>query len=173
LLGPVAVGLAATGQPRWLFAPLLVIGMLSDIFDGVLARRFGVARPWLRRFDSATDIAYYLCIFAATWFAARGTVMDSILPLALLGVSEVFCIVVSFIRFGAMPATHTYAAKIYGLAIFAAFFAVLPFHFGAWVFWLLAGFGLIANLEIVIILALSHSAPVDVLSIFHLNRQTL
>lgn len=35
LLGPLAILLAMTNQPRFIFAPLLVIGMLSDIFDGV------------------------------------------------------------------------------------------------------------------------------------------
>jgi CDP-diacylglycerol--glycerol-3-phosphate 3-phosphatidyltransferase len=169
LLGPVIIAMAMTHQGRMIFGLTLVIGMLSDIFDGVLARQFGVARPWLRRFDSATDIVYYGCVFVATWFAAPKTIV--IFPLVLLAASELVCIAFSFVRFGAMPATHTYAAKIYGIAIFGAFLAVLGFGFGGWVFWLLAIVGLAANIDIIIILGVSRTAPVDVPSIFRLKQR--
>ena len=159
-----------TNQPRLLFAPLLVIGMLSDIFDGVLARALGVVRPWLRRFDSATDVFYYLCIFVATWLVAREAILETIAPVVVLVASEIAVIGVSLLRFSKMPATHTYAAKAYGLVIFAAFLAVLAFNFGAWVFWLLAAIGVVANIEILVILGLSRTPPVDVLSVIYLKK---
>ncbi|MGD1088324.1 MAG: CDP-alcohol phosphatidyltransferase family protein [Verrucomicrobiota bacterium] len=43
LLGPIALVCALTNVPRWVYLPILVTGTLSDVFDGVLARRFGVA----------------------------------------------------------------------------------------------------------------------------------
>ena len=52
LLGPVALAGALMNVSRWIYLPLLVAGTLSDIFDGILARRLGVATPALRRFDS-------------------------------------------------------------------------------------------------------------------------
>jgi CDP-diacylglycerol--glycerol-3-phosphate 3-phosphatidyltransferase len=171
LLGPLAIAFALTNQPHFVYAPLLLIGMLSDIFDGVLARRFGVSRPWLRRFDSATDIFYYLCVFITTCLVAGDVVLRAIIPLILLIVSEVTCLVVSFVRFGSLAAIHCYSAKVYGLAIFAAFFAVLGLGFGSWVFFVLAIVALIANAEAMIILLRSRTAPVDVLSIFHLKRE--
>ena len=60
LLGPIALACAWTGVARLFFVPILVCGTLSDIFDGVLARRFGIATPGLRRYDSITDVVYYL-----------------------------------------------------------------------------------------------------------------
>jgi phosphatidylglycerophosphate synthase len=64
LLGPVALACALTNVPRWVYLPILVAGTLSDIYDGILARRFGVATPALRRYDSVTDVIYYLFILA-------------------------------------------------------------------------------------------------------------
>ena len=49
LLGPIALLCALTNVSRWIYLPLLVTGTLSDIFDGILARRLGVATPALRR----------------------------------------------------------------------------------------------------------------------------
>lgn len=171
LLGPIAIALAISEQPRLLLALLLLLGLLTDIFDGVLARRLGVSRVWLRRFDSLTDILFYSCIFVSAWITAHAIITKSVPPLLVVAASEIVCIVASLIRFRAMPATHSYAAKIYGLAIFAAFFAAIAFGVGPWSFWLLAAIALVTNIEILLIIALSRAAPVDIPSIFHLKRR--
>jgi len=59
-LGPLALWLAFTDAPRSVYAVILVAGLLSDYFDGVLARRLGVAREWLRRLDSTVDVIFYI-----------------------------------------------------------------------------------------------------------------
>ena len=58
LLGPIALACAGMGAARLVFVPILVCGTLSDIFDGVLARRFGIATPALRRYDTETVISW-------------------------------------------------------------------------------------------------------------------
>jgi CDP-diacylglycerol--glycerol-3-phosphate 3-phosphatidyltransferase len=168
----LAIFFALTHQPHLIYAPLLLLGTLSDIFDGVIARRLGVAHPWLRRFDSATDIVFYSCIFVTTCLVAGDVVRSTIIPLSLLVTSEAACLVIGLVRFGSLPAVHSYSAKIYGLAIFLAFVGVLAFDFGSWAFFVLAIIALIANAEIIAILLLSRNVPVDVLSVFHLNRKS-
>lgn len=171
-LGPLAIALALAHSPRWIFAPLLLAGMLSDIFDGVLARRLRVVRPWLRRFDSATDIIYYSCVLAATWLVAAPILRASWLYLALIIGSEALCLIVSWVRFRVMPATHCYSAKIYGLALFCVFVAVLAFDAGAPAFAILSIFALVANAEVVAVLLLAREIPVDVPTVFLLNRHS-
>ncbi|WP_431200554.1 CDP-alcohol phosphatidyltransferase family protein [Mucilaginibacter sp. P19] len=34
---------------------LMILGLLSDIFDGIIARRLNVSSPMLRRLDSGVD----------------------------------------------------------------------------------------------------------------------
>lgn len=172
-LGPVAIAIALADQPRWWYAPLLLIATLSDIFDGVIARKLGVSYAWLRRFDSITDVIFYACVFAATCIVAPAVVRMSFIPLALLAASELGCIAVSFLRFRVFPSVHAYSAKIYGLVLFAALLAVLAFDVGAWCFYILTAVGLLANAEEITILVLSKRAPVDVLSLAHFNRHTL
>jgi CDP-diacylglycerol--glycerol-3-phosphate 3-phosphatidyltransferase len=171
-LGPLTIAFALSRQPHFAYAPLLLVGMLSDIFDGVIARRLGVAHPWLRRLDSATDIVFYSCIFVTTCLVAGDVVRQAVIPLSLLAASEAACFAVGLVRFGSLPAIHSYSAKIYGLAMFLAFLGVLAFDFGSWAFFVLAIIALIANAEIIAILVLSRNAPVDVLSVFHLNRKS-
>lgn len=74
LLGPVACWLAVVHAAGWTFALILLVAFLSDIYDGVLARRWGVATEWLRRYDSLTDLFYYGCILWSTWHIARPSI---------------------------------------------------------------------------------------------------
>ena len=171
LLGPLALACALSGWPRWLFAPILLVATLSDIYDGVLARRFGVATPALRRYDSVTDMLYYLFVLYSTWLLCRERITSYWPLIVALLASEALCIAISFARFRRFPATHTYLAKLYGLALLACFLALLAFDApGGWVV-LACVVGLAANAEIVLILCRSPVAPVDVVSIFRAPRQ--
>jgi phosphatidylglycerophosphate synthase len=55
LLAPAVVWLSMYAPRKEAFAICLVAAFLSDVFDGIIARRLGVATPALRRLDSAAD----------------------------------------------------------------------------------------------------------------------
>jgi CDP-diacylglycerol--glycerol-3-phosphate 3-phosphatidyltransferase len=166
LLGPVALICALTDVPRWVYLPILLTGTLSDIYDGILARRYGVATPALRRYDSVTDVIYYLFILAAAFLLCKTVITQYWLLIALILLSEAGCILVSYFRFGKYPATHSWLAKFYGLCLLAALIALLVFNASGWVLIALTIVALTANVEIIAIHLLMNSPPVDVRSIF-------
>src|SRR5271163_5026625 len=132
LLGPVALVCVLTNVSRWVYLPILLTGTLSDIYDGVLARRFGVATPALRRYDSVADVIYYLFILAIAWRLCQPVLAQNWILIALILFSEATVILVSYVRFGKYPATHSYLAKFYGLCLLAALAALLVFNAGSW-----------------------------------------
>ena len=164
--GPVALLCAFSDLTRMVYLPILVTGTLSDIFDGILARRFGVSTPWLRRYDSITDVVYYLFILAVAFILCRPVILANMLPLSLLLASEVIVVLVSFARFGKYPATHSYLAKFYGLCLLAAVVELLVFNASGWVIIALTAVALVTNAEIIAIQLLVKTLPVDVSSIF-------
>ncbi len=166
LLGPLACWLAVVDAAGWIFAAILVTALLSDIYDGVLARRWGVATEFLRRYDSLTDLFYYGCILWSTWHVARAAIEPHLGIIGVLIAMELACIVVCLLRFGKMPATHSYGAKLYGLALFTAFFCLLVLRSAPWVVPVTVGIGLLADSEILLILCLARKPPVDVKSVF-------
>ena len=170
LLGPVVLLCAMTNMPRWVYVPILVTGTLSDIYDGVLARRYGVATPALRRYDSVADVIYYLFILAVAFLLCKSAIVQHWLLIALILLSEVGCILVSYARFGKYPATHSYLAKFYGLCLLAALIALLVFDAGSWAVIALTVVALTANLEIIAIHLRANAPPVDVRSIFSLRQ---
>jgi CDP-diacylglycerol--glycerol-3-phosphate 3-phosphatidyltransferase len=171
LLGPVALVCALSGVTRLAYLPILVTGTLSDIFDGILARRFGVSTPWLRRYDSITDVVYYLFILAVGFILCQPLILANIFPLSLLLASEVIVVLVSYARFGKYPATHSYLAKFYGLCLLAAVIALLVFNASSWVIIALTAVALLTNAEIFAIQLLAKSQPVDVPGILAIYKR--
>ncbi len=166
LLGPIALACALTNVPRWIYLPILVTATLSDIYDGILARRFGVATPALRRYDSITDVIYHLFILAVAWRLCQPVLAQNWLLLALILLSEAVVIFVCYAKFGKYPATHSWLAKFYGLCLLGGLIALLVFNAGSWVIITLVIVALVTNLEIVAIHLLMDKPSVDVKSIF-------
>jgi CDP-diacylglycerol--glycerol-3-phosphate 3-phosphatidyltransferase len=170
LLGPVALVCALADAPRWIYLPLLVTGTLSDIFDGILARKFGVATAALRRYDSVTDVVYYLFILAVAWRLCRPVIVQNWLLPALILLSEAAVVLVCYARFGKYPATHSYLAKFYGLCLLGGLIALLVFNAGGWALIALTIVALVANTEIIAIHLLLDKPPVDIKSVLALPK---
>ena len=170
LLGPVALALAFANAARWLFLPLLITGTLSDIFDGIIARRLGVATPALRRYDSITDIIYYLFLLGALWRLCHAVVGQNLGAIAVILGSEAAVITLCAIKFGKYPATHSWGAKFYGLCLLAGLIALLAFDAGGWAIVALAVVAIVVNAEIFLLHLIARQPPVDVRSILVRHR---
>jgi CDP-diacylglycerol--glycerol-3-phosphate 3-phosphatidyltransferase len=168
MLGPVALMVAMLNGPRWIYLPILVIATLSDIYDGILARRLGVATPALRRYDSVADLIFYLFILLVAWKLNHLLLLQNWPWLAAILASEAAVILFCFAKFGKYPSAHSYLAKCFGLSLLAALIALLVFNAGSWAIISLATVAVLANAEILAIHALMTEAPVDVKSVFKL-----
>jgi CDP-diacylglycerol--glycerol-3-phosphate 3-phosphatidyltransferase len=119
--GPVLLACAALGAGRWLLAALLTVALLSDVFDGIVARRLGVATPLLRRADSLVDTAFYLCATAALATRAPVVLQSHLIGIAILGSLEVSRWVLERFRYGRIASYHMWSAKLWGIALWLGF----------------------------------------------------
>jgi CDP-diacylglycerol--glycerol-3-phosphate 3-phosphatidyltransferase len=170
-LGPVALLCAIDRAPQYVYAPILATGTLSDIFDGIIARRLGVSTDRLRRYDSVTDVIFYLFVLAALWILRKPVIVANWWAIALLLASEVSVLAVSFAKFRKYPATHSYLAKFYGLCLLGALIALFASDSSAWSVIALAVVAFVTNAEIIAIHLLANSPPVDVRSVFRLRSR--
>lgn len=128
----------------------------------------GVATPVLRRYDSISDIIFYLFILAVAWKLNRTLLIQNWPWLTVIMTSEIAVILFCYAKFGKYPSTHSYLVKCYGLCLMAALIALLVFDAGCWTIISLAIVALIANIEILAIHVLMSAPPVDVKSVFKL-----
>lgn len=97
----------------------LTLGLLSDIFDGIIARHLGVSDQNLRRLDSNIDQIFFICAISAIYLQQPEFFKQHIFPIIILIIFEAFTYIISYFKFKKEIATHTIGAKIWTLFLFA------------------------------------------------------
>jgi CDP-diacylglycerol--glycerol-3-phosphate 3-phosphatidyltransferase len=166
----LAPWLALTGSGR-AGAAILATGFVSDIYDGVIARRFGVATAGLRRLDSAVDSVFYL---AAAWCLWR-LHPDAVRSHAWLIGAVIATLLVDHAyeirKFGREASYHAWLAKAWGAVLFAS----LVFLFLVGDDWLLTAaliMGIASHVENFLITWTLPECRTDVKSLWHVMRSS-
>jgi CDP-diacylglycerol--glycerol-3-phosphate 3-phosphatidyltransferase len=123
MLGPVLIAGARSGWNGLALAVIVLSALLSDIFDGVLARRWGCDTAAVRLFDTLADTVFYLCTAIALWFGAGHVLRGYGLLLVGLAVFEGFRFAFDGWKFGKPASYHSYLAKTWGLMLASAIIA--------------------------------------------------
>lgn len=167
LAGLMIVWLAFTDADRGWIVLLMTTGLLSDIFDGIIARRLNISTQTLRRLDSSVDQVFWLSIVVATYIITPGFYKENWVSIVILLSAEALCYVVCYLRFRKEVATHAIASKIWTLILFATLVdIVLNSTSNSW-FQLCFYAGLLTRLEVLSILLLIREWTNDVPSVYH------
>jgi phosphatidylglycerophosphate synthase len=125
VLAPVLLLLAWYYPRPAAFGVCLILAFLSDVFDGILARRLNVATPGLRRLDSVADSVFYVAALLAAWHL-HSTELQVYLPaLVVLGALEVVRYAFDLWKFRREAAYHLWSSKLWGICLFVGFFSLL------------------------------------------------
>ncbi len=156
-LGPVVVLGERCGWNGFALGAIVVTALLSDIFDGVLARRWKTDTAALRLSDTLADTAFYLCVAAAICFGMPAVWHQYRSGVLLVLGCEIVHFAFDFIKFGKPASYHSYLAKTWGLVLAVA--VVVTFatqHVSIWMSAAVA-LGVLSNAET---LAMSLILPV-------------
>ncbi len=146
-LGPVVMLGERCGWNGVALAGMVAAALVSDIFDGVLARRWRCDTPAVRLFDSMADTVFYLGVGVALWLRDPQMWRSRWPLLAALLVAEALNFTVAIAKFGKPASYHSYLAKTWGLVLAVA--VVMEFataHAGSMIAAAL-GLGILCNLE--------------------------
>ena len=169
-LAPVVVLLALRYPLPGAFAACLILAVGSDYFDGVIARRLNIATPNLRRFDSVADSLFYIAALFAAWWLYPAVIAGHLVPLAVLIGLEVLRYVVDYAKFGREASYHMWSAKLWGVALFLGFFALLVFGADGFLVALAIYWGILSDLEGLAISLVLREWQTDVPTIVHAAR---
>ncbi|MCR5886591.1 CDP-alcohol phosphatidyltransferase family protein [Hymenobacter sp. J193] len=162
--------LPAEPLTRPLVATLVVIGLLTDVFDGILARRLGVATHRLRRLDSSVDTVFWLCIVAGTLRLWPRFFPDNALWICLVLGLEALTYVVSYLRFRREIALHTLAAKAWALLLMATMLQLILTGQTGLLFSACVVLGVLSRLETLAIVGTLRVWAADVPSLYHARQ---
>ncbi len=111
---------------------MIFAGFLSDIYDGILARRWGTETARLRVADTTVDTVFYLGVLAAL-IVRHGAELRARLWLvaAVLGM-EALRFLLDQLKYRRNASYHAYSAKVWGILLAAAALAALCFNGAYW-----------------------------------------
>ncbi|RZJ52546.1 MAG: CDP-alcohol phosphatidyltransferase family protein [Flavobacterium sp.] len=169
LLGPIMIALAYNfgNQIRTELVILIFIGLLSDIFDGIIARRIGTSSEKLRRMDSQTDLVFWLCVAWCSWILNPEIIKNNAMPILVIFIMEGLTYVFSFMKFGKETCTHALLSKLWGITLLMAFVGMIGFGYAGITFSLAIIFGIIGHIDVLLIILILPKWTFDIPSSYH------
>jgi phosphatidylglycerophosphate synthase len=158
---------ALDGKTSIWFLIGFVTAFISDILDGIVARKLGVSTAELRQADSWADVCLFSCTFISAWLVNKDVLITYRLPLLTVVFAQLIWWIVNLSKYGKPASYHTYSAKFWGITLFIAIVSLFGFNYAGFALWLTCIAGLIHTVEEI---AMTIILPVwkhDVLSIFH------
>jgi len=170
ILFGLAIIVLSLAQPlyfRNVIIVLMVLGLLSDVFDGIIARRLNVSGPTLRRLDSGVDQFFWLCIVAGGYITCPQFSNDNMFKICILIAMEAGCYAISYIRFGKEVATHAISSKFWTLILLATMIQVTTTCSSVILFNICFYLGIATRMEIISMLFVIKQWTNDIPTIYH------
>ena len=124
ILCPVFVWGAHAGWGGLWLASIVLVALVDDILDGVVARHWKCDTPALRVSDSIADTVFYLGVAAGLWVREPEILRSNRWLFAGLFALEGFRYVFDLWKFRKTASYHSYMAKMWGLLLAAAMVGV-------------------------------------------------
>lgn len=145
----------------------MYLGLLSDVFDGIIARKQGLSTEKLRRFDSQTDMLFWLSLGFSLWILFPKIIHDQQVAIWCILGMEIACYAISILRFKRETCTHAYLSKLWGLSLLAGFTEAFLTGSSGFFFHLAIILGLISHIDRILITLILKEWTFDVPSFYH------
>lgn len=146
-LAPVAVWLAWMDLPRILWLAQGAVAALSDIYDGKLARRWGVVSADLRQADSVADTIYAIAVAISFWLAEPEILAEHLWAILLILGLEAARYPLDWARFGRGASYHATSARTFGIVLIPVTGLVMGFGWAGPFLWIALAIGVYSELE--------------------------
>ena len=169
LLAPIILSLAyfIGDTSKTVIVVLMYLGLISDILDGIIARKQGVSSAQLRRMDSQTDMVFWLSIGFATWILYPELIATHATAIYAILAMEVACYVISLVRFKKETCTHAFLSKLWGITLLIAFTSLIGFNHAGIPFTIAIIMGLISHIDRILITLILPKWTHDIPSAYH------
>lgn len=167
VLGPVMIVLNLLSQRGVIMTACIGLALLSDVFDGWLARRWRLDTVTLRRWDTRADTFFYTCVLAVIWMRHPAALQTRWVLIAGLITAEVVQHVFAAAKYGRHASYHSWISRIWGLMMATAMIALLGWGINNWFLDVTIAWGILCNAQG---LAMSLMLPEwtnDVPTLFH------
>ena len=129
---------------------LLLINLVTDVLDGLIARKFNLQSEFGARLDSFADIGMYVLAFVGVVCFKAKEIEPYVISFYLFLWFFVLPEIVSFIKFGSFPSLHLYSSKIGGFLMGGFFFTLFIVGFYPLFYYIMFAVGILSFMEEII-----------------------
>ncbi|MGZ4054553.1 MAG: CDP-alcohol phosphatidyltransferase family protein [Bacteroidia bacterium] len=151
---------------KYLVIVLMYAGLLSDILDGIIARRLNISTEQFRQLDTIIDLTFYMSLLFYIFYQNTNYFFENSYLIVGILVLEVLMYLISWFRFRKFPSPHAILSKFWGLYLFIEFTLILLGVEG-WHFRIALCFGLVAHIDRVLIYSILGKWEHDIPSCYH------
>ena len=149
---------------------VLITGILTDIFDGIIARKLKCDTIHLRQLDSKADTVFWIALLYLLLSIHAKFMRDHAVELFILLASEITIQLFGYFKFNRALALHTYAAKTWAVLLTLTVLQLLLIGHAETLFYIMFVWGLLSQIEVMIIVFKLKIFTIDVRSIFSLFK---
>lgn len=167
---PFVLYFAFTGQEK-IFAILLIINLISDVLDGLIARSFNLQTEFGAVLDSYADIGMYIS-------AILGVIIFKAEDLAPYWISfTVFIVtyflpkIIAYYRFRRFPSFHLYSSKAVGYLQGFFFFVLFAFGFNTIFYYIAILSGIASFIEQAVIVLVATKLESNVKGLYWILKE--
>jgi len=169
----ITIGILAITQlenhAEWIVG-LMTFGLITDIFDGIIARHLNISSEKLRIWDSNVDQFFWLIIVASIFYLNSSFLKAHFFWIAMILLLELLCYIVSYLKFRRSIATHSILAKFWTLSLLGFLIDLTLHSTSSLAFTICIVLGVISRVEIILIILKLKKWATDVPSIFVVSK---
>ena len=169
LLVPVVWALALSNLPFYTGIALLAAG-LTDVFDGIIARRWNIVTAYGSRLDSIADTLMEISAAAAVLILKPGIFTGHALILGVWIAVEASSILLGWIKFRRIANLHLYLTKVAGVVAYAFVIYTFVAGYNETFFYVTVTLLIVSSLECLLIQLIAPRVDEHMKSIYHAYR---
>lgn len=149
---------------------LMSVGLLTDIFDGIIARKLGVSSRKLRIWDSNADQFFWLIVIGSIFYLNIDFVKENYIWIGLIALLELLCYLISYIKFKKPIATHSILAKMWTISLLVFLIDLCLNNTSHVAIIICIVLGILSRIEIILIILKLNKWTTDVPSILVVSK---
>tara|TARA_R100000935_G_scaffold50083_1_gene75815 strand:+ start:320 stop:922 length:603 start_codon:yes stop_codon:yes gene_type:complete len=149
---------------------LMSLGLITDIFDGIIARKLNVSTEKLRIWDSNVDQFFWLIVITSIFYLNIDFIKENIIWIAIIVSLEVLCYLVSYFKFKKSIATHSLLAKLWTLTLLGFLIDLVLTGTSYIPFIICVVLGIISRIEIILIILKLNKWTTDIPSVLSVSK---
>ncbi|MFV8282498.1 CDP-alcohol phosphatidyltransferase family protein [Christiangramia marina] len=166
----ILIGIGKVDNFKFWISILMITGLLTDIFDGIIARKLKVSTQKLRILDSNVDQFFWLTVMGTIFFLNINFILDNIIWISIISILEISAYVISYKKFSRSIATHSILAKFWTISL-VAFLVDLTINSRSHTLFIICVIlGIISRAEIILIILNLKKWTTDVPSILSVSK---